>query len=583
MSIPIVRSAGRELRKHPRSFTASLLGLSLSCMSSLAFAAPTVQGQSIVLPADGWYQVQSRSDYSEICAGVSACKVPVGRYIVINHTTGERFEDVRVGLDPVEEEQIVITANGISWPDDGWYQVQQAGTYESLCQGGRSCSLDSGTYIVINHTTGQRWENVVVPDEHHDSLQAVNLRYERYSGSAIELFWERKPGAQSPIEYTLFQDGVAIGSTQGTSLFIEGLAADQAYEYEIRPFDLSEGVAISVAASTQAPERQLRLGNAQELLASLVDVINEEAIDGLYDSAAQDLNFQNKAFFISNTIDDIVLLEGGEQTPPWPVENVYGEEEYYDGIRYATYTCAAGGSVTVYQAYSINSSDAVFDNCVAGSNTYSGTSGLRNLVRGSIARYPAYGFSVTDSSGNTQTLSGGYAYGNTSYVATNIDSGWDAAEYSGPVEGGQLQISDYSMTRRQIDNNSGIGAVSLPGDGGELVRVLEYRVENTVKGHFAVSAPWTGGETFHVRVDLGFEDDVLIATDPETGESVPYSRTDPEESFFWQQGTIEVLADDGSRLYVTPVEGERDTFMIESNDGGTLGPLLWDDGFAVLP
>ena len=225
----------------------------------------------------------------------------------------------------------------------------------------------------------------------------------------------------------------------------------------------------------------------------------------------------------------------------------------------------------------------MFDNCVAGSNTYSGTSGLRNLVRGTIARYPVYDFTVTDSSGNTQTLSGGYAYGNTSYVATNIESGWDSAEYSGPVEGGQLQISDYSMTRRQIDNNSGIGAVTLPGDDGQLVRVLEYRVENTVEGSFAVSAPWTGGETFHVFVNLDFEDDVLIASDPETGESVPYSRTDPEESFFWQQGTIEVLADDGSRLYVTPVEGERDTFMIESNDGGTLGPLLWDDGFAVEP
>ncbi|MGQ7845324.1 hypothetical protein ACUNV4_12655 [Granulosicoccus sp. 3-233] len=585
MSIPFMRSAACEWHKYPCSLTGVLVGLSLSCTSGIAQVAPTMEGQTIMMPGDGWYQVQSRSDYREICAGVSSCEVPMGRYIVINHTTGERFEDIRVELGPVEEEQIVITANGVSWPDDGWYQVQRAGTYESLCQGGRSCSLAPGEYIVINHTSGRRWENIVVPGDDGSSLQAIDLRHARYSSSAIELFWARQAGAQSPIEYTVFQDGVVIGSTRGTSFFIEGLAADQAYEFDIRPFDLSEGVSITVPASTDASasERQLRLDNAQELLASLVDVINEEAIDGMYDSAAEDLNFQNKAFFISNTIDDIVLLEGGEQNPPWPVENVYGEEDYHDGIRYATYTCAAGGSVTVYQAYSINSSDAVFDRCVAGNNTYSGTSGIRNLVRGSIVRYPAYDFSVTDSNGNTQTLSGGYAYGNTSFVATNIESGWDSAEYAGPVEGGQLQVRDYSMTRRQIDNNSGIGSVTLPGDDGQPIRVLEYRVENTVQGSFAVSAPWTGGKTLQVVVDLGFEDDVLIASDPETGESVPYSRADPEESFFWQQGTIEIRADDGSRLYVTPVEGERDTFMIESDDGGTLGPLLWNEGYAVQP
>ena len=50
----------------------------------------------------------------------------------------------------------------ISWPDDGWYQVQNADTYESLCEGGRSCEVPAGFYNVINLTTGQRFERLEV-------------------------------------------------------------------------------------------------------------------------------------------------------------------------------------------------------------------------------------------------------------------------------------------------------------------------------------------------------------------------------------------------------------------------------------
>ncbi|MEE9321523.1 MAG: hypothetical protein V3U76_13840 [Granulosicoccus sp.] len=51
-----------------------------------------------------------------------------------------------------------VSGQTISWPDDGWYQVQSATTYESLCEGGTSCEVAPGTYHVINLTTGQRYE-----------------------------------------------------------------------------------------------------------------------------------------------------------------------------------------------------------------------------------------------------------------------------------------------------------------------------------------------------------------------------------------------------------------------------------------
>ena len=63
-----------------------------------------------------------------------------------------------------------VDGNIISWTDEGWHQVQDQGTYESLCQGGQQCWVPEGVYIVINHSTGERFENipVVVWDDHTD-------------------------------------------------------------------------------------------------------------------------------------------------------------------------------------------------------------------------------------------------------------------------------------------------------------------------------------------------------------------------------------------------------------------------------
>ena len=58
-----------------------------------------------------------------------------------------------------------VNGNVISWPDDGWYQVQTANDVTSLCNGGSYCDVEPGTYLVINHTTGVRFPDIVVSDE----------------------------------------------------------------------------------------------------------------------------------------------------------------------------------------------------------------------------------------------------------------------------------------------------------------------------------------------------------------------------------------------------------------------------------
>ena len=31
-----------------------------------------------------------------------------------------------------------VNGNVVSWPDDGWYELQSADTYQTLCEGGTS-------------------------------------------------------------------------------------------------------------------------------------------------------------------------------------------------------------------------------------------------------------------------------------------------------------------------------------------------------------------------------------------------------------------------------------------------------------
>lgn len=134
----------------------------LFALPSVSFASPTVTETTISWPDNGWYQVQRADTYESICDGGRSCDVDPGDYVVINHSTGERFEVVVKSLTTPET---TISVNGltISWPNDGWYQVQRTDTYESVCNGGRQCTVAAGQYVVINHSNGVREEVVVGP------------------------------------------------------------------------------------------------------------------------------------------------------------------------------------------------------------------------------------------------------------------------------------------------------------------------------------------------------------------------------------------------------------------------------------
>lgn len=69
-----------------------------------------------------------------------------------------RFEN----RDITPEVGFKVAGNKILLGNDGWYEIQSAITYRTLYEGGRSAVVDPGVYNIINHTTGQRFENIVV-------------------------------------------------------------------------------------------------------------------------------------------------------------------------------------------------------------------------------------------------------------------------------------------------------------------------------------------------------------------------------------------------------------------------------------
>lgn len=125
----------------------------------------SVEGMTISWSGNDWYQVQRADDFSSVCNGGQHCDVQPGEYIVINHTTGERYESVVVTGESSDSETrggVSIVGSTIAWSGSGWYQVQHADTFVTWCEGGSSCTVEDGVYHVINHTSGERVENVVV-------------------------------------------------------------------------------------------------------------------------------------------------------------------------------------------------------------------------------------------------------------------------------------------------------------------------------------------------------------------------------------------------------------------------------------
>lgn len=513
---------------------------------------PVVSGNTISVADDGWYQFQNSNTFEENCAGTFECTVPAGSYIVINHSTGQRWESVLVTV----QTSGIPLADGLTihFPNDGWYQVQDNVTYQSVCNGLSSCAVSAGSYNVINHTSSQHWDSVVVSDssETNTFLLPDNGWYQ----------------VQNATDFNSLCEGVTqCVVVAGTYNVINHTNGDRYDAISVGPAE-SEPEAPSQSSLT------LSVANAEELVRNIFAVINESQIDTLFENAQNDLAFQERQFFLSNTVDDIAFSQGIDLETPYRLETNFGVGTFTDIPVRGEYTCAAGGTIFSYFT------DRVFNDCVVGNNTYNGTSGRRNdNQRGTIRNYPFWDFSATDAAGVTSTLTGEYSIGNLSFVVLNQTKRWVEAEFTTTLSDGAFTLSDFNIERLdRSDVGTSFGNITRPFDGVSFT-IRNNSQSSSINGSFAVEAGWTNQEPLTVSVSLSFTDTIREPADSSVTD-FPGS-IDPIEPFQWQTGSIEIGANDGSSITVTPTTPSDQSFSIELSNGESIGPLLWTDGYTI--
>ncbi len=134
-----------------------------------------------------------------------------------------------------------VKGNTISWPADGWYQVQRTEDYVSVCEGGSTCTVDAGNYHVINHSTSQRYEHIVVNGKTNSSLPDIlfNVSIRHYSLNLAELFWNRPNAIEKIVSIEIIRDGESIGVTEGTGFLDSTRTSGVSHHYELLAIDVN--------------------------------------------------------------------------------------------------------------------------------------------------------------------------------------------------------------------------------------------------------------------------------------------------------------------------------------------------------
>ena len=96
--------------------------------------------------------------------------------------------------------------------------------------------LDGNLYINVHTETNAPGELRVQLND-SSAAGALGLRAEVYSSSALELFWDRQPAPA--VSYRVEQSGAAAVAEDGTSFFVQGLAANTTFDFTVSALDAS--------------------------------------------------------------------------------------------------------------------------------------------------------------------------------------------------------------------------------------------------------------------------------------------------------------------------------------------------------
>ena len=443
-------------------------GLSLIVLlvwSHSLMAAPTVEGRTISWPDDGWYQVQNADDFSSLCDGGRSCEVAPGVYLVINHTTGERFEGIVVAgetggstnnsntIEPgAGTNSIRVVGNTIQWPDDGWYQVQDSLNYNSICEGGLACDVANGTYTVINHTSGERFNDIIVGGESSGNSNSVesttSVNSIRVVGNTIQWPDDGWYQIQDAFTYnTLCEGGTACDVAHGQYIVINhtsGLRVDNVVVGT--PSFSPESVLGAVATN----EPEVSWSNSEMLIRQALEIFTAKAYDTRLDQALRtDNELQNGLHITANS--GLSLIDE---------EYAADRSQVFNNLLSRTVACSNGGTAIQtsdpVSSFGDTFKTIVYDNCLINGEVKNGIAQLRSRFPG-IHRYEFDNYSVTFEPTGQMTLNGELTLNRDTRaagIALTAENVTSTLDYDFEYPGGILRVSNsdafYGFSRNQI-------------------------------------------------------------------------------------------------------------------------------------
>ena len=203
--------------------------------------------------------------------------------VTVSGTTGEpTAAHVHQG-DVGEAGPIVV---GMEGNDDGSVWTIPEGSV--IDAAGIQAFIDGNLYINVHTVANAPGElRVQLIDENSTSL---GLTGQVYSSSALEIFWTRQPA--SVVAYSVVgSDGMSV-MLNGTSFFVDGLAADTQFTFTVTAIDVNGNEAVSETISlTTLPGNNVLAGAVVENLRG--DVYSSSAVEIFWDvsNASADVNF----------------------------------------------------------------------------------------------------------------------------------------------------------------------------------------------------------------------------------------------------------------------------------------------------
>ena len=369
------------------------------------------------------------------------------------------------------------------------------------------------------------------PDPETDAPPApANARIERYSSTALEVFWDRAPASANVTGTKISLNEVVLGSVEGNSAFYDDLPSGQEYVFELIAVN-SDGVNSSVTTVSTASESDrtnapISAEALPNVLAGLSEVIRRNASARVVDDVAE-------------------LFLGYDETAPGRTVSDFSffADENDVTVERAEIDCSAGGSY-VYDEFGGSRASArmTIDGCVIDGVTYSGTLRASDRQTGSAVSYD--GFTVDDEGRDVAIASG------------------DAERFSfigEPVTRETVEDLTYSIETPEGTVNVEDMTMTLQDDATDDPRT-------SLDVGFAVSAPWTDGQRLTVSTEETF-------ADGDAGDGR------------YASGRLRVSDDEGDSILIDAGNGDPDTFDVTvSAQGSTTTEVLsWDSSPFALP